>query len=55
VPELTSLTEGDWVRAVSPAASSDAFRKRRTPGIGGLAFDRSLLTRLQSLIRTRPG
>jgi hypothetical protein len=48
------LIDGGRVRAVSPAASSDAFGKRRATGIGVVAFVRSLLARLQPTIRTRP-
>jgi hypothetical protein len=50
----THLTDGGTVRAVSPAASSDAFRKRRAPGIGAVAFVRSLLMQLQPGMDTYP-
>ena len=49
-----AIGESESARAVSPAASSDALRKRRTPRIGVVAFVRSLLTRLQPGIDTRP-
>ena len=50
--KLTPRTEGK-ARAVSPAASSDAFRKRRPPSGGIVAFNRSLLPRLQLGMGTR--
>jgi hypothetical protein len=49
----THLIDRGRACAVSPAASSDAFRKRREPGVGVVAVVRSLLTQPQPGIGTR--